>query len=135
MTHKKHIDTYSTVYGVDVVVANKSVEVKDLQKSYTYSDDKELGDEINDCLASTATCRNRKTGRYVILVKYNSPTSIVGVDKKLDMINSASHEAFHVLMHLLSFANQDIKPNSNVETQAYYIGWLTEIIYNTWTKK
>lgn len=135
MTYKKHIDTYSTVYGVDVVVANKWVELKDLQKLYTYSDDKELGDEINDCLASTATCRNRKTGRYVILVKYNSSTDVVGVDKKLDMINTASHEAFHVLMYLLDFANQDINHGSNVETQAYYMGWLTEIIYNTWTKK
>jgi hypothetical protein len=116
-------------------VANKSVELKDLQKLYTYSDDKELGDEAKDCLASTATCKNRKTGRYVILVKYNKLTSIVGVNKKLDLINTASHEAFHALMYLLTFANQDINPDSNVETQAYYMGWLTEIIYNTWTKK
>jgi hypothetical protein len=135
MAKNKHIDTYSTVYGVDVVVANKSVELKDLQKLYTYSDDKELGDEVKDCLASTATCKNRKTGRYVILVKYNKLTSIVGVNKKLDLINTASHEAFHALMYLLTFANQDINPDSNVETQAYYMGWLTEIIYNTWTKK
>lgn len=132
---KKHIDTYSTVYGVDIVIANKAVTLKDLQKLYTYSDNVELDQDIMTDIASTSTCRNRKTNRYCILVKFNSNSIIKGQDKKLFLINTVSHEALHVAMDLYSFSGDKVNPRDSNEHLAYLVGWITEIIYKTFTKK
>lgn len=131
--NKKYIDTYSTIYGVDLVVANKNVTLKDLQNKYTYSDDREL-DDI-DCIASTSYCKNKNTNRYTILVRYNHDSKVKGIDKRLDFINTCSHEATHVVMAIYHYINEKIFPEDSNELLANLVGWATECIYKTWTKK
>lgn len=135
MTKKKYIKTYGTVYGVDIVIANMNVGLTDLTKDYTYSDNIELDEDVMECLASTSTAKNRKTNRYCILVKLNNLSSIKGINKTLDLINTASHEALHAALRLYQFAGQDIDVHANNENLAYLVGWLTEIIYGVWTMK
>lgn len=135
MTKKKHIDTYSSIYPVDLVVANETVTLKDLQKQYSYDNEEELTEDIIDGLASTSRCRDKNTGKYVILVKYNHNTTVKGDDKRLCFINTISHEAVHVAMDIYSFVGEKVYPNDENELLAYLIGWITQCIYKTLTKK
>lgn len=130
----KHIDTFETVYGVDVVVANKAVTVEDLRELYTYSDGYELEDNTT-YEAVTCTCKNKETNRYVILVWYRSMILLKGENVKMRYINAAAHEAFHVVNDLMDFSNEKIDPKKGNEFMAYMIGYFAERIYNTWTKK
>lgn len=131
---KKHIDIYPTIFGLDLVVANKEVELKDLQNKYEYSNSDQLEDDDN-CTASTSYCRDKSTGRYVVLVRYRRDSIVKGVDKKLDLINTASHEAIHSVMAIYHFVNEKVFPEDNNELLANLVGWAAECIYKTWTKR
>lgn len=135
MSKKKHIDIYETIYGVNIIVANKYVTLKDLQKSYTYHDGVILDEDLISSQACTAKCKDIKTGRYCILVKYNHDSVIKGVNKKVDLINTCSHEAVHVVMAIYAFIQEDVYPNDHNEHFAYLVGWTAEHIYETLTKK
>lgn len=135
MTNKKIINVYNTVYDIVLVVANSKVTLKDLQKKYTYADGAELDEAIKDAIATTCSIRDRQTGRYGILVVYNKDSSVKGVNKTLDRINSAAHEAVHVAMRIYSYIEEDIDPVRSNEHLSYLIGWATQCIYDTWTKK
>lgn len=129
----KHIDTFETIYGVDVVIANKLVTVEDLRKLYVYSDGAELEDYNYE--AVTCTCKNKETGRFVILVWYRDMRLIKGESARMRYINAAAHEAFHVVNDLMDFSSEKIDPKNSNEFMAYMTGYFTERIYNTWTKK
>lgn len=134
MTKKKYIDTYKTVYGIDLVVANKNVTMKDLRKKYIGVNDTELEDSEHT-IASTIYAKNIATNRYTIIVKYDGDSVVKDVDKKLDLINTAAHEATHVVMFLYDFIGEKVFPQDSNELLANHIGWVTECIYKTWTKK
>ena len=135
MTKKKYIDIYPTIYRVDLVVANEAVTLKDLQKKYTYVDGTELDENITaDCIASTSTCRDKETGKYIILVKYVADTKVKGIDKKLDLLDTAAHEATHVCMRIYSKIGEDVYKDDSNELLAYLLGWATECIYKTLKK-
>jgi hypothetical protein len=135
MTNNKRIDTYKTVYEVYLVVAGKDVTLEELKELYTYSDGVELDDGITQGYASTSRCKEKKTGRYVVLVKLNNISTIKGIDKKIWLINTAAHEAVHTAMDMCAFVAQRVEPNDDNEHLAYLIGWSTECIYKTWTDK
>lgn len=132
---KGYIDTYSTMYDIDIVIANKDVTIEELREFLTYSDGVELEDSLLNYSAVTSTCRNKKTNKYCILVKFNKHPDTVGLDKKLDMINAAAHEALHVAMDIFDACCESVDPKNSNESLAYLVGWLTEKIYSTWTKK
>lgn len=129
----KYIDTIETVYGVDIVIANKNVTVEDLKELYTYSDGEELEDTTYEAI--TCTCKNRKTNRYAILVWYRSMKLCKGETVSTHYINTAAHEAFHVVNDLINFSEDKIDSKNSNEFIAYMIGYYTERIYKTWTKK
>ena len=131
---KKHIDTYETPYDVHIVIANEAVTLEDLQKKYKYCNDKELHDDFTQFIATTARCTDKATGRNVVLIKYNHSSRFKDVDKKLDFINTVSHEALHAALDIYAYIGQDVDVNNN-ESLAYFIGWISERIYKTWTKK
>lgn len=132
---KGYIDTYSTMYDIDIVIANKDVTIDELREFLTYSDGAELEDSLLNYSGVASTCKNKKTNKYCILVKFNRHSDIVGLDKKLDMINTAAHEALHVAMDIFNVCCESVNPENSNESLAYLIGWLTEKIYLTWTKK
>lgn len=129
----KHIQTFETIYNVDVVIANNAVTLEDLKEIYTYSDGVEIDD--NSCEAVTCTCTNRHTGKYVILVWDRKAIFTKGENKTLHIINTAAHEALHVVMDLQDFSHQEVDPKDSNEYLAYMVGYFTERIYNIWTKK
>ena len=129
---KSIIDVYPTVYNVDLVVANKHTTIEQINKRYKTIDDTDFEDDT--CICFTQSGYDRKTNRAIILVKYNHPYEIVGIDKKLDLVNTCAHEALHVCMRIYSKIGEDVFKNDSNELLAYLLGWVTECIYKTLTK-
>jgi hypothetical protein len=131
-TNKSIIDVYPTIYNVDLVVVNKYTTIEQLNKVYCDVNKEDLTDSTS--IAYTERGYNRKTNRPVIIVRYVKSAEWVE-DKKADLVNTAAHEALHVCMTIYSKIEEDVYKNDNNELFAYLIGWITECIYKTWTKK
>lgn len=131
-TNKSIIDVYPTIYNVDLVVANKYTTIEQLNKVYCDINNEDLTDDTS--IAYTERGYNRKTNRPVIIVRYVKSAKWVE-DKKTDLVNTAAHEALHVCMNIYSKIEEDVYKNDSNELFAYLIGWVTECIYKTWTKK
>lgn len=131
MNKKARIDTYKTIYPVHIVVANKYVTLKDLQKLYTYYNDAELEETTMDPIATTSKCKRKSDGRYVMLVKFNGSNKIEGTNKRLDLINTICHESLHCLYDIYEFIYQNVNFEDCNEHAAYLIGYIAECIYKT----
>lgn len=132
-TNKSIIDVYSTIYDIDIVVANRHTTVEQLNKVYCTVNHEDLTD-CEGAIAYTERVYDRKTDKTCIIVRYVHDYE-PAKDKKLDLIRTASHEALHVCMDIYSKIGEDVYKNDSNELFAYLIGWITECIYKTWTKK
>lgn len=129
------IDTYTTqIYPYDLVVANMHVTLEELMDLFTYSDDVELDNNILEADCCTAVVRRKSNKDCCILVKLNSINPVRGKSKKLELINTASHEATHVALDIYEGIHQNICFCSP-EPFCYLQAWATECIYNTFTRK
>ena len=128
--NKSRIDVYSTIYPVDIVVANQYTTLKELQNKYIRCDDVELPEAVMEDLASTTRCRDKKTGKAVVLIKFNRHTSVKGVDKQVSLVNTCAHEAAHAVLSIYDFIEEDVCL-VHQETFAYFMGSVTEWIYKT----
>lgn len=131
-TDKSVIDVYPTIYNVDLVVVNKYTTIKQLNKVYCNIEHNDFEDD--DCIAYTERGYDRKTDKPVIVVRYIRQSTWAD-DQKSDLINTAAHEALHVCMDIYSKIGEKIFEQDSNELFAYLIGWVTECIYKTWTKK
>ena len=127
---KSRIDVYPTIYYVDIVVANKHATLEELKEDYIFSDGVELDNTILDFECSTSTCIRKSDNKDCILIKYNKDSKIKGTDKKVDLINTVSHEAGHVVLDIYSHMSQDIC-NCSSEPFCYLLGYVAECIYKT----
>ena len=135
MKNKSIVDIYYLeLYQVYLVVANKYATVKQLSKKYVYCNDEVLDDRILDGLATTSKCFDIKTGAKVVLVKYNKDTNVKGLNKKVDRINTISHEATHVALDIFACIIDQKVCLECSEPFCYLQGWAAECIYKTWTK-
>lgn len=135
MKNKKgRIDTYETIYYVDIIVANQYVTLEELKDLYVYADNVELDDSILDGDATTSMVLRKEDDKYCILVKYNHPNKCKSIDKNIDFINTISHEAGHVVMDMYDYIHQNICTCSQ-EPFCYLLGYATECIYKTLKNK
>lgn len=130
---KSIIDVYTTIYYVDIVVANKYTTLDELKEQYTFSDGVELDDTITDNQCSASTCKRISDNKDCILIKYNKDSDIVGLDKTLDLINTVCHEAGHAVLDIYAHMGQSIEYNSS-EPFCYLLGYIAECIYKTLKK-
>ena len=130
---KSRIDTYETIYYVDLVVANQYTTLEELKKLYIYSDGVELDEQIMNNICSTSTIRRKSDDKDCILVKYNGYVDIKFVDKKIDLLNTIAHEAGHVCIDIYDHMRQNICSCSQ-EPFCYLLGWVTQCIYKTLKK-
>ena len=128
------IDTYSTIYYVDIVVANKYVTLDELKELYVFSDGVELDDSITNCECTTSTCTRKSDNKDVVLIKYNRDSTIKGANKTLDLINTVCHEAGHATLDIYAHMNQNVC-NCSSEPFCYLLGYIGECVYKTLTKK
>ena len=128
------MDTYSTIYFVDIVVANKNVTLEELKELYIYPDGVELDGDLLDGDATTSTVIRKSDNKACVLVKYNHPCKIVGLNKSADFINTISHEATHIALDIYEYIHQNVCFCSQ-EPFCYLQGYAAECIYKTLTKK
>lgn len=131
---KAIIDTYETIYSVDIIVANKHSTLEQLKKILIYSDGIELDEGILQCICTVSTCKRLSDNKYCILVKYNRDSGIKSVDKKLDFINTVCHESGHVVLDIYRYMEELVDTNHQ-EMFCYLLGHVGECIYKTLTKK
>lgn len=131
---KSIIDTYTTIYYVDIVVANKYTTTDQLKELYIYSDGVELDERITECECTTSTCIRKSDNKDIILIKYNKDSKIKGINKTLDLINTVCHESGHAVLDIYNHMNQNVC-NCSPEPFCYLLGYIAECIYKTLTKK
>lgn len=131
---KSIIDTYETIYFVDIVVANKYATLDELKELYCYSDKVELDERILECECTTSTCIRKSDNKNVILIKYNQDSKIKGTNKTLDLVNTVCHEAGHAVLDIYDHMNQHVC-NCSSEPFCYLLGYIAECTYKTLTKK
>ena len=134
MNNKSIIDTYSTIYDVDLVIANQHTTLEKLRRLYQYEDNSNLIEDTTKGLATTSTVVNKKTNRKTVLVKINKLELPKDADKKLELVNIAAHEAMHVLSDIYSYVGAEVT-FYNQEPAAYFLGWITQNIYKTMISK
>lgn len=134
-TKKGIIDVYPTIYGVDIVVCNKYVTAKQLNKQYMIADGSDFTEE--DLTDGNGLCYKgfeRKTHNAVLILKYIGSVGVSKKDTPADIVNTCSHEATHAAIFICSRIGQDIDKDDINEFLAYLIGWITECMYKTVTK-
>ena len=131
---KSIIDTYTTIYFIDIVVANKYVTLEELKELYTYSDGTELDEFVIKYNATTCTCTRKSDNKSVVLIKYNDNSKLKNVNKKLDLINTIGHEATHAALCIYENICQNVCFCSS-EPFCYLQGYIAECVYKTLTKK
>ena len=127
---KSRIDTYETMYHIDLVVANRYTKIEQLQQDYCFSDGVELDSTILDGCSTCSTVKNKKTGRFCILIKDNHTIKEKGVDKFLDLIDSITHEAMHALIDIYEDVNAQVKFD-NPEPACYFMAYLCKCTAKT----
>lgn len=139
MKKQPHLDTYTTVYPMDIVVANEYVTIEQLRELFTYSDGKELEDSFLDKESFTATTvgffKRRSDNKLVSFVVYLRDTN-VKTDIKADRVNTIAHEAAHIAMDIFNFIGATISSyTTDQEAFAHLVGYVAECIYKTINKK
>ena len=135
-TNKSIIDTYTSIYPVDLVVANKYATLEELQKLYTYIDETELDSSVieESCNATVIQVYRKSDHKSCCLVKYNNNDCSKFVNKKEHFISTIAHEAGHVTLDIYEYIQQNVC-NCSPEPFCYLLGWVTQCIYKTLTKK
>lgn len=132
--NKAIIDTYETLYTVDIVVANRYVSLNALQKLYKYCDNVELDECICDGLCTTCTVTRKTDNKTCILIKENAETSVKSIDKKADRINTIAHEATHGALRIYEIIGQSVCM-CGTEPLCWLTGYIAECIYKTLFKR
>ena len=136
---KSRIDYYETPYEVYLAIANKYTTFEELQEIFTYSDGTELDDHFlhdpdgHPYVGVTVSVKRKSDNRQFLLVKYITETS-VKVDKLLDIINLADHEACHVILDLYKIIGATVDLDSQ-EQFAYEKSYITTLILKNWLNK
>lgn len=132
---KARIDTYSTIYDMDIVVANELVTLKKLRDLFESTDGKELEDIYTEWDTVTAFLKRKSDGAYVILVKFNKISGFVSSgDKLLDMLDVCTHEATHAALDIYKSVSAKVDME-NQEPFAYFVAYIAERIAKTLLNK
>lgn len=131
------LDTYQTMYDIDLVVCYGDMSTKELQARYRKFNDSELDDDINSSRAWCSALTRKSDDAIILFVKINKDFEngfTSSGDELLDMIDCASHEAAHCALDLFSIIGANSEDN-NTEPFAYLVGYFTERIMKTLLNK
>lgn len=133
---KARIDTYSTIFDMDFIVANDKVTLEDLRSQYEYTDGSELEDNYTEWDLCTGIVKRKSDGAHCVLVKYNrmSKSFVSSGDRVLDLVDCCAHEATHVALDIYNATHTEIDFN-NQECFAYFMAYITERIFKTISNK
>lgn len=131
-TKKGIVDRYyCELYDTYLYVANRDATLSQIRKYVKQPDGEEIDESIYNYAAVTVSILDDKeTTADAILVKYNSNTRNIKVDKVIDRVGISSHEATHVALRIYQELGQNVTFDSQ-EPFAYLVEWATECIYKT----
>ena len=136
---KVHIDTYESIYPIQLVVANESATPKQIAKDYCWFNGTEFEEEdFANCTGCVMRARRKSDERSVVLVKINGYMSLKQgkSDTFLEDICTLVHEAGHVVLDTYSYIEDRICVEMcKQEPFCYYLQWVFECIYKTISKK
>lgn len=131
---KAIIDTYETLYDVDIVVANRYVTLDKLKSMFVYADGAELDNFIIDAMATSAIVKRISDNKTCVLIKDNKDSSIKTKDKKVDRINTIAHESLHAVFYIYENIMDQKLCGCSPEPACYLIGYIAECVYKTLMK-
>lgn len=136
MNKKARIDTYSTIYDIDFIVANEHVTLDELKKLFKYSNDQELDEDQEKLDCCTSIVKRKKDNATCLLVKFNNPSDgfTSSGDDLLDLVDVCAHESVHVAIDIYNCVGAEIDVK-NQECFAYFVGYITERILKTLLNK
>lgn len=132
-TKKGKVDRYyCELYDTYLYVANRDATLSQIRKYVKWSDGEEFDEPVdNDAAATTFfNLTDKETTADAILVKYNANTQNKKIDKVIDRVGIATHEATHVALRIYQLLSQNVSFESQ-EPFAYLVEWATECIYKT----
>lgn len=133
----KNIDIYETIYNVDLAVCNKKCTDEDIINNfYDYKGNtltKEYIQKYSTAEAYTIRCIAKKTNNITILVRIMKVVGSTKLERDINLINSITHEAMHVVLDTFYKMNEIVSTEIQ-EPYAYYIGWISECIYKSYKK-
>lgn len=133
MDKKARIDTYNTIYDIDIVVANKNVKLDQLRKLFCYTDGEDLDDEAwGGWYFCTGIVKRRSDDATVVLIHNGSDKHEFASsgDELLDLTDVCAHEAVHAAMDVYNVVSAKIDTD-NQECFAYFVGYIAERIMRT----
>lgn len=134
---KAYIDTYQSIYPVELVVANSAVTIDQLRKLFVEGNGDELSDyDMTNRAAVVANVVRKSNDHAVLLVRMGSEDKYYKDknERKIDYIGTIAHEAGHVVLNTW----RRIEEYETVECQepfCYYLEWVVKCICNTVFKK
>jgi hypothetical protein len=129
MNKVSRIESYDTIYGVVLIVANQYATIEEIREIVEYLDGSEMDDGVMDNCANVTICKRKSDGKDCVFVKYNCDCGYAS-NKKVDFINTVSHEAGHVALRIYEHMDQNVCFCSS-EPFCYLLGWAAECIYKT----
>lgn len=133
----KNIDIYETPYCVDVAVCNKKCTDKDIINNFYKMDGSNITKE--DLCVKPTNCGytlkviNKHNNYVTFIVRITKVFGSTKLEKDIDLINTISHEAMHILLDTYDKMGEIVSVHVQ-EPQAYYIGWLCSCIYKSYKK-
>ena len=124
------IDKYSTVYGFDLfVILNPDKSVVDKRFEFRSDNTSILDEEWGKYVAYTVSgAYDKATDRNCVIIVMNE------LRGDSDDINTFAHESFHAAADVLDACHIKFSDDTN-EVFAYLIGYFTECVYKTASKK
>lgn len=134
---KAYIDTYNSIYPVELVVANSAVTIDQLRKLFAERNGDELYDDDITNKAAIVARVIRKSNNHAVLLIRMGPEDKFYKDKterKIDYIGTIAHEAGHIALNTWSRIEEYEIINCQ-EPFCYYLEWVTKCICKTVFKK
>lgn len=130
-----NIDIYPTMYGLNLAVCNTKCSNNDIKKLFVKLSKEELSDsDLNyNCKGYTINLLSRENYKPTSLVRIFKTECKTEEERDIDLLNTITHEATHVLLDTHSKMNENIYLDYQ-EPAAYYMGWIVGNIYKTYFK-
>ena len=131
--NKARIDTYKSLYPVELVVANEFVTIGQLRKLYSEIGGTELQDDnIQEGGAITIRAIRKSDEAAILLVRMGPEDSYYKdkLDRKIELIATIAHESGHVALDTWDRISER-ETTGCQEPFCYYLQWITKCICTT----
>lgn len=138
---KAYIDTYESIYPLQLVVANGSVTLEQLREQYCEVDGADIEDYDTNRFGGVTFRAIRKSDDHRVIIVwlqniedmyFTKGTS--ETDKRISYSATITHEASHAALFTYNSIGEGIC-TVDQEPFAYYMQWITKCIHKTMSKK